>query len=122
MMRRMPVRVLIVDDHAGFRRVARRLLQDMGRLVVGEAGTGAEALSEARRLKPDLVLLDIQLPDLDGLAVARSLSSDANPPSVVLVSSRDAADYGSGLDECGALGFIAKADLTAESLTALLGA
>ncbi|HEV2218899.1 MAG TPA: response regulator [Candidatus Dormibacteraeota bacterium] len=118
----MPVRVLIVDDHAGFRRVARRLLQDMGRLVVGEAGTGHEALSEARRLKPDLVLLDIQLPDLDGLAVARSLSSDPNPPAVVLVSSRDAADYGPSLDGCGALGFIAKADLTAESLTALLGA
>ncbi len=122
MMRRMPGRVLIVDDHAGFRGVARRLLQEMGRLVVGEAGTGAEALKEARRLKPDLVLLDIQLPDIDGLAVAKSLSSDSDPPAVVLVSSRDAADYGPRLAGCGALGFIAKADLSAESLMALLGA
>ena len=117
----MPDRVLIVDDHAGFRGVARRLLQETGRHVVGEAGTGAEALSEARRLKPDLVLLDIQLPDVDGLAVAASLSSQPKPPTVVLVSSRDATDYGPRLDRCGALGFIAKADLSAESLMALLG-
>ena len=118
----MPERVLIVDDHAGFRRVARRLLQDIGRQVVGEAGTGAEALSEARRLKPDLVLLDIQLPDVDGLAVAASLSSQPEAPAVVLVSSRDATDYGPRLHDCGALGFIAKADLSAESLTAVLEA
>jgi DNA-binding NarL/FixJ family response regulator len=116
----VPERVLIVDDHAGFRGVARRLLQETGRQVVGEAGTGTEALSEARRLKPDLVILDIQLPDLDGLAVAASLSSEPEPPVVVLVSSRDAVDYGARLESCGALGFIAKADLSAESLTALL--
>ena len=116
----MPERVLIVDDHVGFRRVARRLLQEIGIQVVGEAGTGADALSEARRLKPDLVLLDIQLPDLDGLAVAASLRMEPEPPAVVLVSSRDAADYGPRLDSSGALGFIAKADLSAESLTALL--
>jgi DNA-binding NarL/FixJ family response regulator len=116
----MPERVLIVDDHVGFRRVARRLLQEIGRQVVGEAGTGADALSEARRLKPDVVLLDIQLPDVDGLSVAASLSAEPEPPAVVLVSSRDATDYGPRLDGCGALGFIAKADLSAESLTALL--
>ena len=118
----MPDRVLIVDDHIGFRRLARLLLEQIGRVVVGEAGTGAEALSKARRLKPDLVLLDIQLPDLDGLAVAASLTSGAEPPGVVLVSSRDATDYGPLLDGCGALGFIAKADLSVESLTALLEA
>jgi DNA-binding NarL/FixJ family response regulator len=118
----VPDRVLIVDDHAGFRAVARRLLREIGRQVVGEAGTGTQALAEARRLRPDLVLLDIQLPDLDGLAVAKALSSEPEPPAVVLVSSRDAADYGPRLDGCGALGFIAKADLSAESLTALLGA
>ncbi len=118
----MPERVLIVDDHAGFRGVARRLLQEIGRQVVGEAGTGAEALSESRRLKPDVVLLDIQLPDLDGLAVAATLSSEPQPPAVVLVSTRDAADYGPRLHDCGAIGFIAKADLSAESLIALLEA
>ena len=118
----MPERVLIVDDHVGFRRVARRLLQEIGHQVVGEAGTGADALSEARRLKPDLVLLDIQLPDVDGLAIAASLSAEPEPPVVVLVSTRDAADYGPRLDGVGARGFIAKADLSAESLTALLEA
>ena len=116
----MPERVLIVDDHTGFRRLARLLLEQIGHVVVGEAGTGVEALSKARRLKPDLVLLDIQLPDLDGLAVAESLTSEAEPPTVVLVSSHDATDFGPRLEVCGALGFIAKADLSAESLTALL--
>ncbi len=118
----MPGRVLVVDDHLAFRRVASRLLEEIGREVVGEAGTGKEALSESRRLKPDLVLLDIQLPDLDGLAVAMTLSSEPEPPAVLLVSSRDAADYGPRLDGCGALGFITKADLSVESLKALLGA
>jgi DNA-binding NarL/FixJ family response regulator len=118
----MLARVLIVDDHMPFRRHASRLLQEIGRDVVGEAGTGKEALSESRRLKPDLVLLDIQLPDLDGLVVATTLRSEPEPPAVLLVSSRDAADYGARLHGCGALGFITKADLSPESLKALLGA
>jgi DNA-binding NarL/FixJ family response regulator len=67
-----------------------------------------------------VVLLDIQLPDLDGLSVAKLLCSASNSPIVVLVSSRDADDYGPRLKSCGALGFIAKADLSAESLLALL--
>ena len=116
----MPDRVLIVDDHVDFRRAARLLLEQIGRVVVGEADTGAEALSKARLLKPDVVLLDVQLPDLDGLAVAATLTTDPQSPAVVLVSSREARDYGPGLDGCGAVGFIAKADLTAESLRALL--
>lgn len=118
----MSERVLIVDDHAGFRHVARRLVEQIGSVVVGEAETGKEALTKARRLKPDIVLLDIQLPDVDGLAVSASLTSDATSPAVVLVSSRDAGDYGPRLDGCGAVGFIAKADLTAETLRALLEA
>ena len=117
----MPERVLVVDDHMAFRRHVSRLLQEIGREVVGEAGTGKEALSESRRLKPDLVLLDIQLPDLDGFAVATTLSSEPEPPAVLLVSSRDASDYGPRLHGCGALGFITKADLSAERLKALLG-
>lgn len=112
--------VLIVDDHSGFRRQAWRLLERMGYKVVGEAATGAEALREVRRLRPDVVLLDIQLPDQDGLAVAASITSVPPAPAVVLVSSRDAIDYGPRLDRCGAVGFIAKTDLSAESLTALL--
>jgi DNA-binding NarL/FixJ family response regulator len=116
----MAQRVLIVDDHRGFRQLARRLVQEVGLNVVGEASNGAEALLEERRLRPDIVLLDIQLPDLDGFTVARSLSAVSAPPSVVLISTRDASDYGPRIDGCGALGFISKAKLTAASLSALL--
>lgn len=117
----MPQRVLIVDDHRGFRQLARRLVQEVGLDFAGEASSGVEALREERRLKPDIVLLDIQLPDLDGFVVARSLRAVAVPPLVVLVSTREASDYGQSIDGCGALGFISKAELTAASLSALLG-
>lgn len=116
----MPAKVLIVDDYAPFRQLARRLVQGVGLDVIGEASTGSEALSAVERMRPDVVLLDIQLPDLDGLAVAKLVCSVSNAPIVVLVSSRDAVDYGPRLKNCGALGFIAKADLSAESLLALL--
>ena len=116
----MAQRVLIVDDHQGFRKLARRLVQEVGLDVVGEASSGAEALREERRLRPDIVLLDVQLPDQDGIIVARSLSTLAAPPLVVLISTRDASDYGPRIDGCGALGFISKAKLTAASLSALL--
>lgn len=112
--------VVIVDDHPGFREQARQLLERIGYRVVGEAASGSEALGEVRRLRPDLVLLDIQLPDMDGIAVASSLTSAQQSPAIVLVSARDAVDYGSRLYGCGALGFIAKGELTADSLDALL--
>jgi len=110
---------VIVDDHTGFREEARRLLEEIGVRVVGEAATGQEALSTVRRLKPDLVLLDIQLPDLDGFAVAAQLTSVAPSPTILLVSTRDATDYGSRLEASGAA-FIAKADLSADRLLSLL--
>lgn len=112
---------VIVDDHSGFRTQARRLFEQIGFRVVAEAGTGSEALSTVRRLKPEVVLLDVQLPDVDGFSVARALTSSAPPiPTILLVSTRDAADYGSRLTSCGAAGFIAKADLSAESLASAL--
>jgi DNA-binding NarL/FixJ family response regulator len=113
-------RVLIVDDHAGFRAMARRLLQAAGYDVVGEAADGASALDAARRLRPDLVLLDVQLPDVDGCEVARQLAAEDAPPAVVLISSRDAGDYGERLQSCGARGFVAKADLSGATIDALL--
>ena len=116
----MPDRVLIVDDHMSFRQLARRLLEHSGYLVVGEAATAAEAVRVARNLAPDVVLLDIQLPDLDGFAVAISLRELPSPPAVVLISSRDSADYGPRVQECGAMAFIAKADLTVDSFRAAL--
>jgi DNA-binding NarL/FixJ family response regulator len=108
--------VLIVDDHAPFRSLARRLLVAGGFQVVGEAVDGASALAASRDLAPDVVLLDVQLPDLDGFSVADALAAGHDAPAVVLVSSRGRVDYGSRIDASTARGFIAKADLTCETL------
>jgi DNA-binding NarL/FixJ family response regulator len=115
--------VLIVDDHPGFRSTARVLLEAEGWEVVGEAADGASALAQARALRPELVLLDVQLPDLDGFEVAARLRSDLNgrAPAVVLTSSRDRSDYGSCIEESGAAGFVPKGELSGAALSALLG-
>ena len=109
--------ILIVDDHPSFRTTARALLAAEGYEVVGEAVDGCSAIEAARRLLPDVVLLDVQLPDTDGFAVAAELSRDAQPPAIVLTSSRDAGDFGPLIAESGARGFVAKADLCGSSLT-----
>jgi DNA-binding NarL/FixJ family response regulator len=109
-------RVLIVDDHAPFRSLARRLLVAGGFQVVGEAADGADALDAARDLAPDVVLLDVQLPDIDGFTVAARLAARQGAPIVVLVSSRARLDYGSRVDASRARGFIAKAELSGEAL------
>jgi DNA-binding NarL/FixJ family response regulator len=114
------VSVLIVDDHEEFRRSARALMEASGYTVVGEAGDGDEAIAEAERLRPEIVLLDIQLPGIDGFAVAERLSSSAHPPAVVLISSRDARCYGPRLARAPARGFISKADLSGEALSSLV--
>jgi DNA-binding NarL/FixJ family response regulator len=116
----MPLSVLIVDDHPSFRAGARRLLEGEGYDVVGEAVDGAGGLAAARDLRPDVVLLDVQLPDLDGFEVSSRLATDEAPPAVVLVSSRDGADYGSLADRSGALGFIPKSQLSGATIEALL--
>jgi DNA-binding NarL/FixJ family response regulator len=113
--------VLIVDDHPSFRATARALLESEGFEVVGEAADGAQALEAASRINPHLVLLDVQLPDLDGFAVAAKLTSNGSNAAVVLVSSRDGSDFGSLVEESGARGFIPKAELSGERLAALLG-
>ena len=113
--------VLIVDDHAAFRVSARALLQAEGFEVVGEAADGAEAVQAATSLRPEIVLLDIQLPDLDGLAVAQQLATVPDGPAVVLISSRDAATYGPRLQATPARGFIPKSGLSGEALAALVG-
>ena len=86
--------VLIVDDHDGFRDSARALLESEGFEVVGTCADGASALAAVERLRPEVVLLDVQLPDLDGFAVAERLATVTHPPSVVLVSSREATPTG----------------------------
>jgi DNA-binding NarL/FixJ family response regulator len=113
--------VLIVDDHPSFRANARALLEAEGFDVIGEAEDGESALSEAARLSPELVLLDVQLPDLDGFEVAARLTNGGSGPAVVLVSSRDGSDFGPLVERSGARGFIPKAELSGAALTALLG-
>ena len=112
--------VLIVDDHATFRRVARSVLEAEGFVVVGEAADGESALEAVAELAPTLVLLDVQLPGIDGFEVASRLTAEPGGPAVVLVSSRDAAEYGSLVDECGARGFLPKDELSGANLAALL--
>jgi DNA-binding NarL/FixJ family response regulator len=118
--RHVPPSVLIVDDHEDFRRSAWALLQAEGFTVIGAARDGAEAIIRARELRPDIVLLDIQLPDLDGFAVAEHIALWPDPPAVVLISSRDAATYRSRLVASPARGFIAKSDLSGEVLAKLV--
>ena len=113
--------MLIVDDHDGFRESARALLEAEGFVVVGDAADGAAALVAALRLRPDVVLLDVQLPDVDGFAVAERLAALSEPPRVVLISSRDAAAYCPRLDAAPACGFLAKRELSGASLAALVG-
>jgi DNA-binding NarL/FixJ family response regulator len=113
--------VLIVDDHDGFRESAQALLEAEGFAVVGCAADGAAALAAVERLRPEVVLLDVQLPDVDGFAVAEQLAAVPGPPRVVLISSRDAAAYGPRLAAAPACGFLAKRELSGASLTALVG-
>jgi len=108
--------VLIVDDHAPFRRMARRLLEAAGFCVVGEAGDGVSALAAAAALGPDVVLLDVLLPDMDGFAVARCLAERPCGPVVVLTSSRSEPELGRRLEQAPAAGFIAKDALSAAAL------
>jgi DNA-binding NarL/FixJ family response regulator len=117
----MPPTILIVDDHAGFRRAARDALRADGFEVVGEARDGASAIAETVRLVPAIVLLDIQLPDIDGFAVAARLGSVQEPPMVILISGRDARDYGGRVEAAPALGFIPKSGLTGAAIRALVG-
>jgi DNA-binding NarL/FixJ family response regulator len=116
----MAISVLIVDDHAGFRTFARALLRSEGFEVVGESGDGESAMRAVEQLRPDLVLLDVQLPDLDGFEVAERLAADENPPAVVLVSTRQAASYRARLAETSARAFIAKEELSGPALAAVL--
>jgi DNA-binding NarL/FixJ family response regulator len=112
--------VLIIDDHAIFRSTARALLEFDGFEVVGEAGDADSGLAEARRLGPDVVLLDVRLPDTDGFEVAERLLEGGSRPAVILTSSSDDPLYPDRARRAGARGFVAKHDLSGDALTALL--
>jgi DNA-binding NarL/FixJ family response regulator len=113
-------RVLVVDDHPSFRRCARALLSSEGFEVVGEAEDGSSALALTAELAPDVVLLDVQLPDISGFEVASRLHETYPALAIVLVSSRDRSSYGSTILTSGARGFITKADLSGAALARLL--
>jgi len=115
----MPQTVLIVDDHAGFRGFARRLLEAGGFAVVGEAEDGASALAAVEALRPELVLLDVVLPDTDGFAVAERLAENGSDSVVILTSSREAAEFGRRLERTSARGFIHKDELSGAALARL---
>lgn len=119
-IRRVAMKVLIVDDHAGFRSQARSLLEAAGHDVVGEADDGRSALVAISKLRPDLVLLDVQLPDTTGFDVTRLLRQDPDAPAVILVSSREASDYGHRIIRSGARGFVSKNELSAAALANII--
>jgi CheY-like chemotaxis protein len=108
--------ILIVDDQASFRSLARSMLEADGFFVVGEAADGATAVARARSLKPDLVLLDVQLPDLDGFAVCEQLAGNPDQPTIVLTSTRPVSSYRRRLRTSIARGFILKNELTGRAL------
>jgi two-component system response regulator EvgA len=114
--------VLVIDDHGGFRATARRMLERDGWTVVGEAADGRSGLAAAAALAPDVVLLDIALPDIDGFDVAERLASAgaAGAPSVVLISSRDSHDYRYRLPRSRAAGFLSKDELDGRTLRSLV--
>ncbi len=116
----MATTVLVVDDHAGFRDSARRLLEAEGYEVIGEAADGESALRRVRELRPQLVLVDIYLPDIDGLEVAARLRSLDDSPAVILISSHGRMEFEPLIRDSGARGFVPKSELSREALEALL--
>jgi len=111
--------VLIVDDHPGFRTSARRMLEADGYQVVDEAQDGRSGIAAARARRPDIVLLDVHLPDTDGFAIAAELTGSDDAPIVVLTSSHDLGEFNRLVARSGARGFVAKADLSGAALEAL---
>jgi DNA-binding NarL/FixJ family response regulator len=114
-------RIVVVDDHAGFRRTARRVLEADGWEVIGEAVDGASAVAVVAALRPDVVLVDVHLPDADGFDVAERLSAGRRP-AIVLISSHDAATFADRIAASPARGFVAKSDLAGDALRVALAA
>jgi DNA-binding NarL/FixJ family response regulator len=120
MRRAVATSVLIVDDHPSFRASARAILESGGFEIAGEASDGAAALKAVATLHPDVVLLDVQLPDMSGFDVCALLDQSDTPPAIVLTSSRDQVDYGELVDHSCALGFVPKAELSGEAIATLI--
>ncbi|MBJ7609860.1 MAG: response regulator transcription factor [Candidatus Dormibacteraeota bacterium] len=116
----MPVRVLIVDDQEPFRAVARTVVElTDGFEVIGESETGEDSVSSAEDLRPDLVLMDVNLPGINGLEATRQILAgriNGKPVVVLVLSTYEAAEYGPQAEEAGAAGFIPKSEFSPERL------
>jgi DNA-binding NarL/FixJ family response regulator len=116
----MSRRILIVDDHERFRQTARRALEAEGWLVVGEAADGNSAFRDVTEIQPDVVLLDVGLPDMSGLDVAGRLHEHDPALAVVVISTHDSDDYRALALARGARGFLPKVGLSGSALEAIL--
>jgi DNA-binding NarL/FixJ family response regulator len=116
----MAMTLMIVDDHKSFRDAARRVLESAGFEVVGEAADGESALEAIPSLHPDILLLDVQLPGIDGFEVASRLTARGDAPAIVITSSRERADFGPLVEQSGARGFVHKVDLSGPAIRAAL--
>ena len=114
-------RILVIDDNAAFRRALSRVLETGRFTVIAEATTGASGVQLAREHHPDVVIVDVQLPDTDGFDVAEQLAALHLPMEVILTSGLDSSDLGSLITESSARGFIPKAELSVGAIDALLG-
>jgi DNA-binding NarL/FixJ family response regulator len=113
------IRVLVVDDHESFRRVAAAVVEVTGGFVlVGSVGSAEESFAAAEATEPDLILMDINLPGIDGIEATRKLRAMARPPVVILLSTYDEADIGAPARECGAAAYIAKSAFGTDRLAA----
>jgi DNA-binding NarL/FixJ family response regulator len=117
----MAYSVLLIDDDPAFRRLARRTLSGTGLTVVGEAATAAAGSSAARSLKPEIMLVDVGLPDIDGISLATELSALPWAPRVVLTSVDPDAASAEDVRRSGARGFVPKQDLPGAGLKLLMG-
>jgi DNA-binding NarL/FixJ family response regulator len=112
--------IFVVDDHVGFRQSVRRLLEMEGYTVVGEANDGRSALLRVQRLRPEIALVDVHLPDVDGVELASRLRELVHPPTVILTSSHDGGDLRPVIARSGARGFVPKSELSREAIERLL--
>jgi CheY-like chemotaxis protein len=117
----MQPRILIVDDDARFRAIARRLLESSGYVVAAEAADGTDALATATRVCPDAALVDVQLPDIDGVALTRRLREADRGLRVILTSTDSTVVTEAALAESGAIAFTPKDRLAVADLAPLLG-
>jgi DNA-binding NarL/FixJ family response regulator len=116
----MRPRIVIVDDDPAFLATVRVLLEAEGFVVVGEALNGLDGVAAADELKPDIVLVDVNLPDIDGFEVVDRLADGESAPPVVLTSIRAASDFGNLIEASRARAFVAKSEITGEALTRFL--